>query len=125
MKSKGEWEAGGRVVKNNLTQAAFNLIGSFFASPNPARPASIALAASNGEIFATRAASFSYVPSPSGLGVVIEGVATFSSGEVAVAAHEVALVDSSGQVLAEAPLDPPIAAGSTVTITRRDIFTEA
>ena len=124
-KVEGEWNAGTYRVKNELTQAAFTMVGLFFVSPDGPRPALIGLANSTGALFAFQQASWSQVALSPGPGVEITGVASFAARDVAEEVHFVALVDSNGLVLAEAPVVPPFAVGQGIRITRRDTFTVA
>ena len=125
METRGEWIAGTYHVKNELTQAAFSMIGLFFVGPNGPRPSLIGLANDTGALFAFQQASFTQTALDPGPGVQITGVASFSARDVTEEVHFIALVDSNGLVLAEAPVDPPFAPGQGLRITRRDTFTVA
>lgn len=124
-KAEGEWIAGTYRVKNELTQAAFTMIGLFFVSPDGPRPSLIGLANDAGALFAFQQASWSQVALSPGPGVEVTGVASFAAKDVTEEVHFVALVDSNGVVLAEAPVVPPFAVAQGLRITRRETFTVA
>jgi hypothetical protein len=127
MITRGTWISEGpqkRRFKNQLQQAAFDMIGSFFVNSQGPRPTVIGLADSTGEIFVFRQASFSFEPPRTGVGVTITGVAAFGANEVTEDVHFLILGDNEGNVLAETPVVPPFPASRGLRVTRTDFFEE-
>lgn len=123
-KAMGTWGVNGRqVVKNTLTQDAFDLVATLVTAGGGAYFGSIRILDGSDGTIATGAITFSFDNLGSGTGVEITGEALFTGAQVTADIHKVQLLSTTGVVLAEATLPEVIPEESTVTITRTDTFT--
>lgn len=122
----GRFTLNGRVIPNQLTQRAFDLIGALLSrSDSDAGFSFIQIADAAGDEIAAAATIFTFAALPSEIGCQITGQATFESTAVTSDVHFLRLLDGVSEVLAEAELPTPLPSGTGFIIGRSDILRPA
>lgn len=111
-----------QIVKNVLTQSAFDLVVSALMGSVVRRFFSIRLVAADNSNIVARAATFSTSVATPGPGSILTGQSTFTSADVTSPVKFLELLDNYENVLARAELPVPLPAGEAIVITRRDTF---
>jgi hypothetical protein len=125
IKTKGMFRANHQIVRNELFQAAFDLVGALLTGTTGRFFRDLRILDESENVVATAIIEFDFDEAPDPPGVTIEGSVIFPANQVSSDIHHVQLRDSEQNVLAQATFPEAFPEGSALSVTRRDTFTAA